>query len=304
MDKVTFLSEGVACAAYLGVPGRGDSGTRFPAIVMGHGFGALKESLINEAEHLTAAGFVTLAIDYRSFGESGGEPRGDLFPFSEVEDFRNAISFLQSRDDVDPERIGIWGVSFGGGVAMMTAAVDRRVKAVVSVVPVVNGRRWLHTMWGSDRFEQLRQLAEKDRRYRYNSGVSGRIALVGPDMPAAITMDRRGWEQYEKIAAQPGRPAMQGTPDLSLASIEKIVEWEPEHFIARIAPRPLLVIAAGGWDMMHPLDQIQEAFAQAGEPKRLILLPCEGNEVYVPPALDNVLSHATAWYRDHLGGAA
>lgn len=301
MEKVTFSSEGVPCMAYLGVPERAAEGKRCPAIVMGHGFGALKESLVNEAEHLTAAGFVTLAIDYRSFGESGGEPRGDLFPLNEVEDFRNAISYLQSRDDVDPERIGLWGMSFGGGVVIMTAAVDRRVKAVVSIVPVVNGRRWLSAMWGSDRFEQLRQIAEEDRRKRYETGAGGRIALIDRDMPAAITMDRRGWEQYERIASQPGRPAMQGTPDLSIASIEKILEWEPEHFIARVAPRPLLIIAAAGWDMMHPLDQIQEAYAKAGEPRKLIALPCEGNEVYVPPALTRLLDHATAWYREYLG---
>ncbi len=301
MEKVTFLSEGVPCAAWLGIPEGAARGERCPAVVMGHGFGALKESLINEAKHLTAAGFVTLAIDYRSFGESGGETRGNLFPHNEVEDFRNAISWLQARGDVDPDRIGIWGMSFGGGVAIMTAAVDRRVKAVVSIVPVVNGRRWLNAMWGSDRFEQLRQITEEDRAARFTSGVSGRIPLIGPDMPAAITMDRRGWEQYTKIAAEPGRPQMQGTPDLSIESIEKIIDWEPEHFIARVAPRPLLIIAAGGWDMMHPLDQIQEAFAKAGEPKRLIALPCEGNEVYVPPALTRVLDHATGWYREHLG---
>ena len=301
MEKVTFPSEGVPCAAWLGVPARAAAGERCPAIVMGHGFGALKEALLVEAEHLTAAGFITLAIDYRSFGESGGEPRGDLFPLNEVEDFRNAISWLQARDDVDPERIGIWGMSFGGGVVIMTAAVDRRVKAVIAIVPVVNGRRWLHQLWGADRFDQLRQLAEADRTTRYETGVGGRIPLVGMEMPAAITMDARGAAQYMKIQEQPGRPQMQGTPDLSIASIEKIIEFEPDQFIRHIAPRPLMIIAAGGWDMMHPLDQIQEAFARAGEPKRLIALPCEGNEIYVPPALDKMLDHATGWYREHLG---
>src|SRR6516165_7947428 len=147
MDKVMFISEGVKCAAYLGVP-RGAAGNRHPAIVLGHGFGIRKESLVVEAEHLTAAGFATIAIDYRTFGESGGEPRGSLFPLNEVEDFRNAITYLQRRDDVDPNRIGIWGASFGGGVVIMTAALDRRVRAVVAMAPIVNGRRWLELVWG------------------------------------------------------------------------------------------------------------------------------------------------------------
>lgn len=299
LEKVTFPSAGVSCAALLGVPERA-AVERCPAIVLGHGFGALKEALIVEAEHLTAAGFITLAIDYRSFGESGGDVRGDLFPLNEVEDFRNAISWLQAREDVDPERIGIWGMSFGGGVVIQTAAVDRRVKAVVSIVPVVNGKRWLHHLWGADRFEQLRLLTEADRKNRYESGVSGRIPLVGMEMPAAITMDARGAAQYMKIQEQPKRPRMQGTPDLSFESIEKIIEFAPDQFIHHIAPRPLMIIAAAGWDMMHPIDQIQETFAKAGVPKKLVALPCEGNEVYVPPALDKLLEEATNWYREYL----
>ena len=139
MDKVTFTSEGVKCAAFLGVP-TGTADNRYPAIVLGHGFGIRKESLVVEAEHLTAAGFVTLAIDYRTFGESGGEPRGSLFPLNQVEDFRNGITYLQRRHDVDPDRVGIWGASFGGGVVIMTAALDRRVRAVVAMAPIVNGR--------------------------------------------------------------------------------------------------------------------------------------------------------------------
>ena len=125
MDKVTFTSEGVKCTAFLGVP-TGAAGSQHPAIVLGHGFGIRKESLVVEAEHLTAAGFVTLAIDYRTFGESGGEPRGSLFPLNEVEDFRNAITYLQRRDDVDP--FPGWGAYlaahpqvYPGGIVAFTA---------------------------------------------------------------------------------------------------------------------------------------------------------------------------------------
>src|SRR5438093_5467050 len=140
MDKVTFFSEGIPCSAFCGLPANDTA--RHPAIVLGHGFGVRKESLVTEAEHLTHAGFVTLAIDYRTLGESGGEPRGSIFPYNQVEDFRNAITWLQRRDDVDRDRIGIWGASFGGGVVIMTAALDQRVRAVVAMAPIVNGRKW------------------------------------------------------------------------------------------------------------------------------------------------------------------
>jgi fermentation-respiration switch protein FrsA (DUF1100 family) len=300
MEKVTFASGGVLCAAYLGVPVGGDGAPR-AAVVLGHGFGIRKESLVTEAEHLTAAGFVTLAIDYRTFGESGGEPRGSLFPLNEVEDFRNAISYLQHRADVDPERVGIWGVSFGGGVVLMTAAIDRRVRAVVAVAPIVNGRRWLNANWGNARFEQLRELVEADRTHRWEGGQGARIAGGGTELPAALALDERGGRANEWSMAERGRPLLKGTADLTVESLEKILEWEPDLFIDRISPRPLLIVTPGGWDVMHIFEHISEAYARAGEPKRLIPLRCDQMDVYLPPWQDVALDHATAWFVNHLG---
>jgi fermentation-respiration switch protein FrsA (DUF1100 family) len=299
MEKVTFTSEGVKCAAFLGRPS-GPAGSRYPAIVLGHGFGIRKESLIVEAEYLTAAGFVTLAIDYRSFGESDGEPRGSLFPLNEVEDFRNAITYLQGRSDVDPNRIGIWGASFGGGVVIMTAALDRRVRAVVAMAPVVNGRRWLNSVWGNARFEELRELVEADRLRRYETGVGGRIPLGGPALPAALLADERGGRRNEQSLAERGRPLLEGTADITLASVEKVLEWEPDRFIELISPRALLIVTPGEWDVMHRFEHIREAYARAGEPKRIIPLRCEQMDVYLPPWQDRALEHATAWFKEHL----
>jgi fermentation-respiration switch protein FrsA (DUF1100 family) len=300
MDKVTFLSEGVPCAAFLGIPANASGGRR-PAIVLGHGFGIRKESLIVEAEHLTAAGFVTLAIDYRTFGESGGEPRGSLFPFNEVEDFRNAITYLQRRDDVDPDRIGIWGVSFGGGVVIMTAALDRRVRAVVAAAPIVNGRRWLNSVWGSGRYEELRDLVEADRLRRYDGGPGERIALAAAEFPAVLPTDERGGRQNAWSMAERGRPLLEGTRDITLAAVEKVMEWEPDRFIDLISPRPLLIVTPGGWDIMHRFEFIRDAYARAGEPKRLIPLPCEQMEIYLPPWQNRAIEHAAAWFQEHLG---
>ncbi len=299
MDKVSFTSEGVPCAAFIGIPD-GASGTRFPAIVLGHGFGIRKESLVDEAEHLTAAGFLTLAIDYRSFGESGGEPRGSLFPLNEVEDFRNAISYLQARDDVDPERIGIWGASFGGGVVIMTAALDRRVKCVVAMAPIFNGRRWLDSVWGGSRFQMLREVVEADRQQRYETGTGGRMILAAPDFPAVIPTDERGGRQHLRSIAERGRPLLEGTGEITIHSIEKVIEWEPDRFIDLVSPTPLLIVTPSQWDIMHRYDHIREAWPRAGEPKRLIPLACEQMEVYLPPWQTKALEHAVAWFGEYL----
>jgi fermentation-respiration switch protein FrsA (DUF1100 family) len=299
MEKVTFLSDGVECAAYLGLP-EGAVGQRHPAIALGHGFGIRKESLIVEAEYLAAAGFVTLAIDYRTFGESGGEPRGSLFPLNEVEDFRNAITYLQSRHDVDPDRIGIWGASFGGGVVIMTAALDRRVRAVVAMAPIVNGRRWLELVWGGAKFEELRDLVEADRLERYHTGVGARIQLAAPTLPAVLQTDPRGNRWQERSLAEFGRPLLEGTPDITIASVEKVLEWEPDRFIDRITPRALLVVTPGQWDVMHRFEHTIQAYGHAGEPKKIVPLACEQMDVYLPPWQNRALEHAEAWYREYL----
>lgn len=299
MERVSFPSDGVPCAGLLGVP-RGAEGQRWPAVVLGHGFGIRKESLVEEAEYLTTAGLVTLAIDYRTFGESSGEPRGSLFPLNQVEDFRNAISWLQQREEVDPDRIGIWGASFGGGVVIMTAALDRRVKAVVAVAPLVNGRRWLDSVWGGAKFEQLRELVEADRQRRFEGGESGRIAVGGTEMPAVLLADERGGRQDRWSREHRGRPLLEGTGDITLHSVEKVIEWEPDRFIELVSPSPLLIVTPGGWDVMHRFDHIREAFRQAGEPKRLIPLKCEQMDIYLPPWRTRALQHAAAWFGDHL----
>src|SRR5215469_18090586 len=104
VEKVKFKSGGIQCAGDLYIPDGRRSGSRGPAVVMGHGFSFVKEALVEDAGYLQRAGYVVLAIDYRTFGESEGEPRGQLFPLVQVEDFRNGVSFLQCLPGLDPER--------------------------------------------------------------------------------------------------------------------------------------------------------------------------------------------------------
>ena len=299
MDKVTFRSGGIECAAFLGVPAGAGLDDRRAGIVLGHGFGIRKESLVVEAQHLCDAGYVVLAIDYRTFGESGGEPRGQLFPLNEVEDFRNAISYLQEHEAVDAERIGIWGASFGGAVVIHTAAVDRRVRAVVAVAPVVSGRGWLRWLWGGDRYEQLVTLLEEDRRRRYLGEPSARVPTSAPVLPAALPA-RDANASFAHPVEKWGRQPLEGTPELTFESVEKVLEFEPDFIIDRISPRALCIVTPGEWDVFHPFDQIRAAYARAGEPKRIVPLPCEQMDVYLPPWQGRALEHAAAWYDEHL----
>jgi fermentation-respiration switch protein FrsA (DUF1100 family) len=133
--NVEFMSDGSLCRAWLYTPDD-IAGKRSAGIVMAHGFSGVKEmDLPRFAERFAAAGFTTLVFDYRSFGESEGEPRGQLFPHHQIEDYRNAVTFLSLQPEVDPDRIGVWGTSFSGGHVLHLGAFDRRLRAVVSQVP-------------------------------------------------------------------------------------------------------------------------------------------------------------------------
>jgi dipeptidyl aminopeptidase/acylaminoacyl peptidase len=114
-QDVAFTSQGLRCAGWLYTPDDRRPGERRPAIVMAHGFSAVKEMhLASFAERFCAAGFVTLVFDYRYFGDSEGGPRSQLFPHEQHEDYRSAITWVSLRDDVDPTRIGVWGSSYSG----------------------------------------------------------------------------------------------------------------------------------------------------------------------------------------------
>jgi uncharacterized protein len=84
-------------------------------------------------------GDVTRVHDHRGFGHSDGEPRYDVEPWRQIADWRRAISYLESRPEVDPHRIGLWGTSYAGGHAIVLGATDRRVRAVVAQVPTISG---------------------------------------------------------------------------------------------------------------------------------------------------------------------
>ena len=108
---------------------------------MSHGWSALKEmSLDAFATHFTThLPIAALVYDNRNFGASDGQPRQEIIPATQISDMQDAITYVQGREDVDREKVGIWGSSYSGGHVLQVTAVDRRVKVVVSQAPLVSG---------------------------------------------------------------------------------------------------------------------------------------------------------------------
>jgi dienelactone hydrolase len=162
-QQITFYSDGTPCYGRIFFPKTFNARGRWPAVVVGHGINAQAVGIEKYAARFAERGLVAMAIDYRTYGYSGGdvlllEPdtttderavwekeariqikRTDLNNFRETEDFRAAISYIQTEPGIDPERIGVWGSSNGASVVLMVAAQDARVKAVVAQVGAVGG---------------------------------------------------------------------------------------------------------------------------------------------------------------------
>lgn len=132
------------CAAWLYTPatggGQDEQAQARPIIVMAHGLGGVKEERLDAfAERFAVAGYACLVFDYRYFGASSGEPRQLLDIEAQRADWRAAVAYARTLPEVDPERVVVWGTSFGGGHAIVTAAEDPRIAAAISQCPFTDG---------------------------------------------------------------------------------------------------------------------------------------------------------------------
>lgn len=161
-EKVTFRNRyGITLAADMYIPK--NAGGKLAAIAVSGPFGAVKEQSSGlYAQTLAERGFLTIAFDPSYTGESGGQPRYVASPDINTEDFSAAVDFLSTRDDVDPERIGILGICGWGGMALNAAAMDMRIKATVTSTVYdmsrVNANGYFDAMDADQRYELRRQL--------------------------------------------------------------------------------------------------------------------------------------------------
>ncbi|WP_439649369.1 alpha/beta hydrolase [Jilunia laotingensis] len=178
-SKVTFRNRyGITLAADMYIPKNATG--KLPAIAVSGPFGAVKEQSSGlYAQTLAERGFLTIAFDPSYTGESGGEPRYVASPDINTEDFSAAVDYLSTRNDVDPERIGILGICGWGGLALNAAAIDTRIKATVTSTMYdmsrVNANGYFDSMDADARYELRRQLNTQ----RTEDAKKGTYALAG-----------------------------------------------------------------------------------------------------------------------------
>ncbi len=288
---ITFYSEGFKLQGDLYLPNDVAPGDRRSGIVLCHGYTGVKDLYLpDNARVLNEAGYVVLAFDYKGWGKSEG-PASRLAPYSRVADVQAALTFLGLQPEVDEDRLGIYGTSYGGATVVWTGAVDNRVKCIVSTVGVGDGRRWMRSVRRPDEWHDLLQRSKVDREKRV---IDGKSALV--ERSEILLADRQSAELA--AAARRNNPAAINT--LPTEYIDETLEFNAEWVVDKIAPRPILFITTDD-DRLVPPEESQALYARAGEPKRLVTLNGFGHyEVYVEPAFSQVMSETLAWFRQYL----
>ena len=290
-QAVTFYSQGCKLMGDLYRPDDlGDGETR-AGILLCHGYTGVKDLYLpDNAAALVAEGYVVLAFDYKGWGESEG-PKSHLNPHGRVADAQAALTFLALQSEVNADRLGVYGTSYGGATVVWLAAVDERVKGMVSVVGIGHGRRWMRSVRRPDEWFDLLEQSAADRERRLRTGESTYV-----DRNAVLLPDRQSLELA--AAARRDNPAAIGT--LPLDYVDETLVFNPEWVVDKIAPRAALFITSDQ-DRLVPPEESIALYERAGEPKKLVTLKGYGHyEVYSEPAFSEVMRETIAWYQRYV----
>ena len=255
--RVTFKSDGLTLTGVVSVPDDAAPGEKRPAFMVLHGFGSTHNAgnVKTPCALLNKLGYVTLRFDMRGCGDSEGE-KGRLICLEQVEDTRNALTFLSGHPNVDGARIGVMGSSFGAAVAVYAAGVDRRIAACVSASGWGNGEtkfRGQHA--GPGEYERFLKMLDEGKRHREKTGQS---MMVSRYDIVPIPEHLRG-HVLEKSIMQ-----------MHVETAQGMFDFRPENVIGDIAPRPCLLMHSSV-DSVTPTQQSIDMFARAKQPTELHL---------------------------------
>ena len=272
-----------------------------PCVVMAGGWCYVKEvAQPLFAEVFAEAGFGVLLFDYRYFGGSTGEPRQHIDPWAQIDDYGSAVSWLEDREEIDSERIGAWGISYSGGHALIVGATDDRVKAICSVVPVIDGWENMRLSHGTVSFQNLRRQLDAARRHLYETGdhvlFDHQPSELGGTGTWPFPYSR---DTFARIKAGEA-PGYDGRA--TAASTEMLLRYSTKPFLGRLLSTPTLMCLAEGDDHTH-WDLAAEAFnAIPGDRKKLHIVPRSTHlTLYEDSDTRRKIAEVAAdWYRQYL----
>src|SRR5215468_8140433 len=257
-EHVTFPSAELKLSGNVRVPESLKPGEKRGAFLVLHGFGSNKDSsnVLAPTKVLTELGYVTLRFSMRGCGDSEGE-FGRVICLEQVEDTRNALTWLAQHPAVDPNRIALVGSSFGGAVSVYAGGVDERVAAVISNGGWGDGERKFRGQHKSeDEWARFTRMLEEGRAHRAKTGKSlmvPRYDIVPIPPHLRVNLAKNSIEMFPAETAQ------------------SMYDFRADDVVGKIAPRPLLLIHAAN-DSVTPTEQSIELFKRAGQPSELHLI--------------------------------
>lgn len=274
----------------------GDGG---PAVLLCQGLSGVKHLVLPEvAEGLAAAGISSLRFDYAGCGESEGA-QGWIDPAARIDDARFALATLAAHPAVDRGRIGVYGHSYGGPVAICCASREPLARAVVAVSGPGDGTdllRSAHTSWD---WIALRERVAAERAAIAAGAPPTRVDLndILPFSPAFLAA-------YAKLSAGGGTTAMSTSASAAtyfLATVDAMADFHPADDARRLGGRPLLMIH-GTSDDTAPIEDAEALFAEVRGPKRFVAVPgAAHNDLDAGEGLRQAIDAAAGWFGEHLG---
>ena len=282
IQKVKFPNQyRIDVAGNLFVPKDMKQNQRYPAIIVGHPMGAVKEQSANlYAAKMAEQGFVTMAIDLPFWGESGGEPRNLAAPEIFSDSFSAAVDYLGTRAFIDRNRIGVIGICGSGSFAISAAKIDPRLKAIVTVSMYDMGAASRHSLGNSLTLEQRKQNIAEAAEQRYTEFQGGASKYTGGTVheinEKSHPIEIEFYEFYRTPRGEftPANSSPQLATHPTLSSNTKFMNFYPFNDIESISPRPMMFIAG---EKAHSIEFSEDAYRRAAEPKELVIVPGAGH---------------------------
>lgn len=258
IHSVKYKVNGIDISANVYTPSNYNPSNKYPAIVVAHPNGGVKEQVSGlYAQKLAEKGYITIAADAAYQGASGGEPRNTDKPFNRINDIHGMIDFIQTYPGVDAARIGALGICGGGGYTLAASQGDKRVKAVATVSMFNTGlirRNGLNDSQIDTIQQRLIQASEArtlefsgDVQYSANADLSKVTDEDIAKMPAGLYRD--GTEYYGKTHYHPN-----ATPKYTTSSLLDLMTFDATDHIELIQ-QPLLMIAGTKADTLYMSEQ-------------------------------------------------
>ncbi len=297
---IQFQSNETTVRGWLYTPDNGEG--PFPTVVMAGGWCYVKEIVQpHYAAMFAENGFAAILFDYRNFGDSDGKRRQHIDPNLQIEDYRNAISFAETLEEVDARRIGVWGLSYSGGHSLILAAIDSRVKCAVSQIPVVDGFLNMRLNNGTVNFRRLEKAILAARRLKFETGEETMVPHFTLDTASVVS----AWpfpEGHQVFRTFQETVAPRYDFNATLESVDLLMSYNVKPFLTRILNTPTLVIVAEHDDITLWEEEIA-AYNAIPTPKKKMIVIDKSDHLALysnQSLLIQCAAAATSWFLERL----